>query len=245
MKEITTIKDLIDILKSDNIDYEGDIWFRGHANINWKLLPGQLRIAGGKSESSLLSRFKQSAAMLLDRHPKDDFDWMFLMQHYGAPTRLLDWTESALTALYFATSDATQENEDGVLWQLKPTELNKLAGIDVDGEKDFILCFDDDELINYTISSLRSNPRTKLTPLATIATRNNTRIQAQLGVFTIHHLDHRPIEEFCTLNETVAYKVPKKYKTVIRNELSLLGITKFTLFPELSSIGEMLKSKQI
>ncbi len=178
--------------------------------------------------------------MLLDRHPKDDFDWMFLMQHYGVPTRLLDWTESPLTALYFAVSDVATEANDAALWSLKPTELNKIAGISV-GEKNFILCFDDLELKSYSVEVLNQNPRNKLTPLATIATRNNSRIQAQLGVFTIHHLDVRPIEDFCNSNEVVKYLIPQNCKEEIRKELKLLGISKFTLFPELSSIGEILK----
>jgi len=178
--------------------------------------------------------------MLIDRHPKDSFDWMFLMQHYGVPTRLLDWTESPLTALYFAVSDKLTEESDGALWSLKPTELNRIAGVDVE-EKNFILCFDDEELKSYSLETLSQNPRNKLTPLATIATRNNPRIQAQLGVFTIHHLDHRPIEDFCSKDEVIKYKIPKSKKEDIRRELKLLGISKFTLFPELSSIGEILK----
>lgn len=240
MKEINNVSELIEVLKADNSGYEGDIWYRGQSDKDWTLSPGLLRLKGAMSEGSFLTRFKQSAAMLIDRHPKDDFDWMFLMQHYGVPTRLLDWSESPLTALYFAVSDLASEDKDSALWSLKPTELNKIAGINV-AEKNFILCFDDEELKSYSVQILNQNPRNKLTPLATIATRNNSRIQAQLGVFTIHHLDNKPIEEFCSSNEVVKYIIPMKQKEHIRYELRLLGISKFTLFPELSSIGEILK----
>jgi hypothetical protein len=236
MKEITSVSQLIEILKLDNLPYTGDLWYRGQGNTIWPLSPGLLRVSGAPSENNFLTKFKQSAAMLIDRHPKDSFDWMFLMQHYGVPTRLLDWSESPLTALYFAVADKLTDDVDAALWSLKPTELNRIARVDLDE----ILSFDDDELKSYSLETLRQNPRNKLTPLATIATRNNPRIQAQLGVFTIHHLDQRPIEDFCTKNEVLKYIIPKDSKEVIRNELKLLGISKFTLFPELASIGEIL-----
>jgi hypothetical protein len=240
IKEIKSLNGLIEILKDDNSGYADDVWYRGQGNFEWKLSPGLLRFKDAPSESTLLARFKQSAAMLIDRHPENDFDWLFLMQHYGVPTRLLDWSESPLTALYFAVSDGSADLNDGALWLLRPTKLNELANISTT-EKNFIPSFDDDELVNYSIKTLSSNTRNKLLPLATIATRNNSRIQAQLGVFTIHHLDVKPIEDICTGDEIIKYKIPKEFKDNIRKELKLLGITKFTLFPELSSIGELLK----
>ena len=82
-----------------------------------------------------------------------------------------------------------------------------------------------------------------MSPLATIATRNNSRIQAQLGVFTIHHLDKKPLDEFCSNQEIIKYRIPKDSKSVLRKELDLLSVNKFSLFPELSSIGEILKKK--
>lgn len=241
-KEITNISSLIDLLSKDISNYEEDVWFRGHSEFIWSLSPGLLRFNQSITEGTLLTRFKQSAAMLIDTSPKSDFDWLFLMQHYGVPTRLLDWSESPLTALYFAVENTINDETDGALWLLKPIELNKIANIST-SEKNFIPSFDDSELENYKVETLRSNTRNKLAPIATIATRNSTRIQAQLGVFTIHHLDQRPIEDFCKSNELIKYKIPANSKKIIRKELELLSINKFSLFPELSSIGETLKSR--
>jgi len=239
-KEINSISDLIDILKTDFEGFNEDIWFRGQSNYKWNLSPGLMRLSEAPSEGTLLTRFKQSAGMLINASPKDDFDWLFLMQHYGVPTRLLDWTESPLTALYFAIIEEENDDKDAALWSLKPTELNKIANISTN-EKNFIPSFDDDELKMYSVEKLSSNPRNKLAPIATIATRNSPRIQAQLGVFTIHHLDNKSIEQFCSNKEVCKYKVPATSRENIRKELELLSINKFTLFPELSSIGETLK----
>ena len=241
-KEINSITELIQILRDDIGDYGEDIWFRGQSHFDWQLSPGLFRYKTNVSETSLLTRFKQSASLLIHTSPKDDFDWMFLMQHYGVPTRLLDWSESPLTSLYFAIFDEEHDDIDSALWMLKPIELNKLANIKTT-EKNFIPSFDDEYLKNYNIVNVNSNSRVEMSPVATIATRNNSRIQAQLGVFTIHHLDRKPLDEFCLNNEIVKYRIPSTAKENIRKELDLLSVNKFSLFPELSSIGEILKKK--
>jgi len=241
--EISSVPELIAALERDHKDYKGSIWFRGHAKKSWKLNPGYLRLENPPSESTLLKRFKQSAAMLLERDPKDSFDWLFLMQHYGLPTRLLDWSESPLVALYFAIDDhEDHHDEDAAVWCLRPSELNKKANIEDDHEEFFIPSFDDEELKNYSIESLASGPkRTRLLPIATIATRNNSRIQAQLGVFTIHHLDEVSIEEIGDASHVVKYTIPAASRGQILSQLRLLGFSKFTMFPELSSIGDNIK----
>jgi hypothetical protein len=240
---VTSVPDLIAALERDHAGYSGAVWFRGQVSKTWKLAPGYLRLKSPPSESTLLKRFKQSAAMLLDRPPKDTFDWLFLMQHYGLPTRLLDWSESPLVALYFAVEQhAKHPGEDAALWCLRPSELNKKANIQDDHEEFFIPSFDDEELKNYALESLASGPkRTRLLPIATIATRNNPRIQAQLGVFTIHHLDEIAIEDIGDASHVVKYTIPDSKRSLILDQLSLLGFSKFTMFPELASIGENIK----
>ncbi|MGJ8680834.1 FRG domain-containing protein [Paraglaciecola sp.] len=243
-KEINSIQDLLVELAADNDGYNGSIWYRGQANKEWTLTPGYLRLITPPSESTLIKKFKQSAAMLIDTAPNQSFDWLFLMQHYGVPTRLLDWSESPLVALYFAVENHREHDDvDAALWALRPSELNKNAGINNTDEEFFIPSFEDVELVNYSVETLSQNTRTQQRPLATIATRNNARIQAQHGVFTIHHHDRTPIEGVGDSDHVIKYVIPDGSKAGLLEQLSLLGFTKFQLFPELSSIGDIINGE--
>lgn len=239
--EIETISQLTEVLVAEVEHYDGPIWYRGHADQSYSLVPGYYRKDARVSEHSLLIKFKQSATMLIDRPTADSFDWLFLMQHYGVPTRLLDWSESPLVALYFCVSE--QQETDGAIWLLKPSELNKHARIHAKSEDGFVPSFQDDELQSYTIESLRSNDRVSLLPVATIASRNNPRIQAQLGAFTIHHHERVALENVGDGKHVAKITVKAEAKKRIKKELDLLGYSRFQMFPELASVGDLLKGE--
>lgn len=240
-RTIAGVGDLIEALRKDRKPEDGAIWFRGQANAQWKLLPGYMRADSDISETTLLNRFRQSATMLAEHKPSSTFDWTFLMQHYGVPTRLLDWSESPLVALYFATMPELVQDADAVLWCLRPTILNRNANIVDKDEGAYIPSFDDEELSSYTTESVRQNSRIELYPVATLATRNNSRIQAQMGTFTIHHNKRVAIEDVGDRDHILKYVVPQCSKITIFDELTTLGINRFSLFPEMSSIGTTLK----
>jgi len=239
-KKVKSISDLLRFLKKDCSNYKGQIWYRGQSVASWKLLPSFARKKKSNSEFTSISRFKQNASLLINHPPLNYFDWLFQMQHYGVPTRLLDWTESALTALYFAVEDVKYLRKDGAIWMLLPTELNKNANIYSD-EHFYLPSFDDDILKSHDPETFYRDKTTKLYPLAAIATRNNARMQAQLGVFTISHRDTTAIEDIGDKSHIWKYVIPNKNKKTIKLELAMLGFTKFQLFPELTSIGELLK----
>lgn len=242
LPEVTSIAELLAALREDHADHGGALWFRGQASHEWKLLPGFLRQKTEVSEGTLISRFRQSAAMLTERAPREAFDWLFLMQHYGVPTRLLDWTESPLIALYFALyDDPNLDDVDSALWCLKPTALNRNANIVDAHEPNYIPAFEDPELQSYSFESLRQNERILLSPVAAIATRNNTRIQAQMGAFTIHHNGSTALDEVGDGAHVTKYKSPARARSELIAELSVLHVNKFTVFPEMASIGSIIR----
>src|ERR1700721_1792040 len=82
-------------------------WFRGQTNSEWALRPAiyrqKPRGRGLRAiEDEIRQEFIVRAPSLSAERPQNSWEWYFLMQHCGAPTRLLDWTESAMIALFFA-----------------------------------------------------------------------------------------------------------------------------------------------
>src|SRR5688572_5931599 len=100
-------------------------WFRGHACLDWELVPSVHRNYDSRGEQNLLTRFRLATPTRHAKCPdmRDHGSWISLMQHFGLPTRLLDWTESLLTATYFAVSHEHQPGP-GAIWALVPGGLN-------------------------------------------------------------------------------------------------------------------------
>lgn len=91
------------------------IWYRGQEVADWGLEPTIARVPGGiTAEAPLITRFKQNALALLPERPANEWEWLFVMRHYGVPTRLLDWTESSLVGLYFAVH--AEPDSPGAVW---------------------------------------------------------------------------------------------------------------------------------
>lgn len=79
-----------------------------------------------ENERALLRQFQQAAHHHYSNLPDEDqvVDWLALMQHHGAPTRMLDWSRSPYVALYFAMKDGenfrrdAKEDEDAAMWAI-------------------------------------------------------------------------------------------------------------------------------
>lgn len=119
------------------------VWFRGQSRVCQTLTPSlfhemeQAVVHDGCckqscprtmfDETTMVNHFMSHKPLL--RHDYiDHFEWLCLMQHHSAPTRVLDWSENILIALYFAVCDTTADC-DGVVWALNAGRLNEITRV--------------------------------------------------------------------------------------------------------------------
>jgi hypothetical protein len=225
-------------------------WFRGHARIYNELTPKLFRKQWDIVwqfrpilELSLIESFKRGAPALQPSVPNQDnhVAWLFLMQHHGGHTRLLDWTESALIALYFVVSD--HETDDGELWAMYPDALNEKSGFHG-------IPLPNHPILNFFVQEHGHEPK-KLAeelglkevpnyPLAVTPPMNFARMVAQLSTFTIHPTPKRgnSIPELLPDEQhLVRYIILGSSKEKLRKDLAALGIKRSTLFPDLDSLS--------
>jgi FRG domain len=216
--------------------YAADIWLRGQANHAWSLTPTALRAPySGVSEHRYRHDFRLRAPPFLRElvfQPKHDWDWYFAMQHYGVPTRLLDWTESALTALYFAAQEDAGDTA-GCVWMLQPKvfnrDLSKLA---------FVPIFSDVTAAAHLPALWDEKAVIPDAPLAIDPVVNSPRLAAQRGKFTVHGSVDRGIESWSGISRSLAVvTIPADRKGRCRRQLAMAGITESVLFPGLAGLA--------
>lgn len=227
------------------------LWFRGHSmNNSYKLMPSLYRNPYlGKSayyETVFLNTFKARSLPYLNKIPNGEAEWMFLMQHYRMPTRLLDWSEDAFVALLFALKDHDEnKSENAVVWVLNPYELNKRYSWSNNKLLENVIpnITDEKEPFRQIYKAYSDIAGEGLGvslkyPIAILPERSNKRIIAQRGVFTLFP----PIEKK-ELEETVGceaflnkIEIENDKVREIKKNLNLIGISEVSLFPELDTI---------
>ena len=239
-------------------DSEPEIWCRGVSDHRIHLLPGAYWRKNCEEESLFLS-FQALVPSYIQQLPNDDWEWYYLMQHHRLPTRLLDWSESPLVALYFALTNAQGDSlvpAAGALpcvWLMDPGVLNRVTHR---LNEEFIFVPGQPQL-EYWLPrfcgrgkmALKLPQKSDFTdnskPIAIFPKRHNPRIVAQRGVFTVHGSDEVSIEEVLRADSPPAEETrlaqvlidPGKCETLLR-DLRTLGLNQSTLFPEPDSVSK-------
>ena len=237
----------------------GKNWFRGHSKLYNNLTPKIFRkrefamdfLMEKETELNAIENFKRYAPSLNIKLPaqEDTLQWLFIMQHHGFATRLLDWTENILIATFFAVIH--NQNEDGEIISIFPTELNKVHGFNgFPLPKSSILKFLADEPLHNSQKELAASlglQKIPKYPMAFLPTLSLPRMTAQLSAFTIHprKLKSNGIEDVLTDKKFICrYIIPKSLKKEFEKNIAFLGVSFRTLFPDLEGLAKAFEREE-
>jgi FRG domain len=225
-------------------------YWRGHANETWALKAEVFREP--YNEASLIHYFMaHGESRRLNCPPHEDrLGWLLLARHYGLPTRILDWTMSPLVALFFASEeDKASPGCNGCIWavavglmhqQLLGTARRRFFAPNSPPVRELAaIAFEPDNARHRELTAPHAGKAIAL------GTREiDPRVLAQQGMFTIHAdaTDLAQIEP--PFSWRMAFRVPSSSKQALRETLTALGITRSSLFPDLSALAEDLKVRR-
>jgi FRG domain-containing protein len=231
----------------------GHYWYRGQTNAEWGLETSFLRmtrhLAKEREEALHLEdvarqEFMSRAHLFIDpgnmTKVKTMPCWWALMQHHGAPTRLLDWTASPYVAAYFATQQDGSDR-DGAVWcfchrRLLQAFINKLGWEPPDLTK----TEDEDPAVKRLHEALRSPSATPDVLPLEFKFFSSARMAEQQGRFTMClriHQDHVCIAAKVAPTHLKKIIIPHKIKPDFLAELRRMNITAAALFPGVDGLG--------
>jgi hypothetical protein len=209
--------------------FNGHDWlFRGASDAGHRLIPkvGRQTIRATKlgadrvsrtrvpyrieDERAVFSMFRQQARPHLPLAPQSSLEWLAIAQHFGLPTRLLDWTDGLLVATWFAVESGGAKKADSAIWVTRG-----IPSIDIDDPQDPL-----------SIAEATAYRAPHLSP----------RIGAQGSALLICP---SPAEEV-QLEFVRKITIDRAAEFTIKKRLNACGINRRHLFPDLAGLSEHL-----
>lgn len=277
---ITKVKEITNILRSEELH---TLWFRAeNIGYNTTLKPSFYRqekfikefedhlIINEKGlkllnsiEGTLKSKFSINKHIYSEfKTTSSNWETYYLMQHYGISTRLLDWTESALIALFFCVENLNLEN-DGIVWLLNPFKLNQInmsfitnknKGYDLD-DFEYYAVFNPMNVNKKNIFNKRNKlkinrlfknyldlsfkDKLEFYPLAISPTRFDMRMKNQKSNFTI--FGNKPNGLLSNIHKDLYLDkiiIERESFKEIKEDLSVLGINYESIYPGLEGVAK-------
>ncbi len=259
--EVSSVSEYLEKAILETGEYS-EIWYRGQRKESYKLIPSIYREPFKvENEIKFFKEFKALSRPYSQKNTNNDWEFYFHMQHYGVPTRLLDWSLDPFVALAFAlfgnfddpkSKDTIAPNENAVIYLLNKSRLDQKALSDYAVEDlstdkwriDSLLQKDFDILNPSSANNIKQKP-TKEICIPIEPPLINERIIAQKGKFTLFPStkDVKDIENMLNYEDYLIQKIiiQKEKIPEMKTHLRKLGISKHTLFPSLESLSNVIK----
>lgn len=218
--------------------------FRGQGDARWQVwstLPRFLQRHGvheehwRHQERRSINKFQRKAHHFLKHvpHDEDTLQWLALMQHHGAPTRLLDFTWSPYVAAFFALQDAT---EAVAVWAINGDEITWGQLFRTDEDRDRL-----DPRIRGNLDAMYLAEDSNRVYVGE-PKRQNERLIAQSGTFAVPGTIHQPLDrilaKYPSPRRTIAkFVLPPKLRRRAIEDLKKMNILNATLFPGLDGLA--------
>lgn len=204
--------------------------YRGVTNEKHLLVPSIGRgVYTWEDELEIIEQFKRRSLPSLNSTPQNDWDWLAIAQHYGLPTRLLDWTLSPLVAAYFAT---------------KPKILNnKVEPFKDDNAAIYVLHF-----CNYIDVKDNPDPFVYNKVGVLYPPHISPRISGQMGVFTTQPKPNKELKykkDDRLPDDVIKLIISPDIANEIQKNLFILGIREDMLFPDLDGYARSITYRKI
>jgi hypothetical protein len=198
----------------------------------------------------MLTEFQRRAHHVLpSAHlPNSTAEWLAMMQHYGAPTRFLDWTRSPFVAAYFALEDAPRDGRCAI-WCLNQAWCLKYARQYLGRrEPDLEPHFDPSQEAFFG-KHLLSGAHQFVVPIEPF--RLHERMTTQQGLFACPgDVDVSFMKNLQRMGDALQHNltqvtIPNIYRGLALAELNKMNINRATLFPGIDGLARSLKYRLV